>query len=104
MMKMRSTMLTRAPAAALLPRLPPSQTLMARTMPRLLSTQKQVATDFDANHNWRQQNHIWTEEEVRERMMTHNMKHEPQSLADNLLQKVVRASYHTFNFATGYDH
>merc|ERR1719389_735699 len=70
--------------------------------PRLLSTKS--TPDFDADHSWRQQNHIWSESEVVERMGTCDKKHVPQSFADTLLQKMVRVAYHTFNFMTGYDH
>jgi len=37
-------------------------------------------------------------------MLTANDKHVPQTFAESLLQKIVRIAYHTFNFATGYDH
>lgn len=37
-------------------------------------------------------------------MKTCDLKHVPQDLADNVLQKAVRAAYHGFNFMTGYDH
>lgn len=70
-------------------------------MPRMLST-KTLGTMGD--HSWRQQNHIWSEAEVQQRMTTAETKHVPQTAAEALLQKVVRAAYHTFNFATGYDH
>ena len=61
-------------------------------------------SDFSADHSWRQQNHIWTEGEVTERMKTADMKHVPQDTADSVLQKMVRVAYHTFNFMTGYNH
>ena len=50
------------------------------------------------------QNHIWTESEIQERMLTANMKHVPQNLSESVLQKAVRAAYHMFNFVTGYNH
>lgn len=37
-------------------------------------------------------------------MLTANDKHVPQTIAESFLQKIVRIAYHTFNFATGYDH
>lgn len=55
------------------------------------------------DHSWRQQNHIWTEEEIAERKLTSNLKHVPQSFGDALIQKSVRVAYHTFNFLTGYN-
>merc|ERR1719230_1902739 len=57
-----------------------------------------------ADHSWRQQNHIWTEDEVRERMQTSDLKHVPQNASDVALQKMVRVAYHAFNFMTGYNH
>ena len=57
-----------------------------------------------ADHSWRQQNHIWTEAEVADRMATYQQKHMPQDLSDTILQKMVRVAYHTFNFMTGYNH
>jgi len=74
------------------------RTLFARS--RALSVQSSV----DADHSWRQQNHIWTEEEVLDRMKTADLKHVPQNTGDVVLQKAVRAAYHTFNFMTGYNH
>jgi len=79
--------------ASKLPRLP-----LARAVPRLLSTES------TGDHSWRQQNHIWTENEVQERMKTSEMKHVPQNFADTVLQKMVRVAYHAFNFMTGYNH
>merc|ERR550514_2244423 len=73
--------------------------LLTRAAPRCLSTKA-----GDADHSWRQQNHIWTEAEVAERMKTADDKHVPQSLSETVLQKMVRVAYHTFNFATGYNH
>merc|ERR1719389_805590 len=66
-------------------------------MPRMLSTKT-------LGHSWRQQNHIWTEAEIEQRMTTADSKHVPQTAAEVVLQQVVRVAYHTFNFATGYDH
>ena len=62
-----------------------------------------VSEEF-GDHSWRQQNHIWSETEIEERMKTFDLKHVPQSLSDVVLQKAVRMAYHTFNFAPGYDH
>ena len=58
--------------------------------------------DF-GDHSWRQQNHIWDESEIAQRITTSNQKHVPQGLAENVLQKMVRVSYHGFNFFTGYE-
>ena len=56
------------------------------------------------DHSWRQQNHIWNEAEISERMATADQKHVPQGLAEHVLQKMVRVSYHAFNAITGYEH
>ena len=56
------------------------------------------------DHSWRQQNHIWSEAEIAQRMTTANQKHVPQGLAEIVLQKMVRVSYHAFNTITGYEH
>jgi len=58
----------------------------------------------EGDHAWRQQNHIWTEAEVQERMATADMKHVPQGFSELMLQKMVRVAYHGFNFVTGYNH
>ena len=56
------------------------------------------------DHSWRQQNHIWDEAEIAQRMKTADLKHMPQGLAESALQKLVRGLYHSFNWATGYEH
>merc|ERR1719240_550196 len=84
-------------------------TLLSRTplrqcaATRLLSSSAKDPQYF-GDHSWRQQNHIWTENEVQDRMKTFDMKHVPQNTADSVLQKMVRVAYHGFNFVTGYDH
>jgi hypothetical protein len=62
-----------------------------------------VSEEF-GDHSWRQQNHIWSETEIEERMKTFDLKHVPQGVADTVLQKMVRVAYHAFNFVTGYNH
>jgi len=71
---------------------------------RPVLTNARMLSKISSDHSWRQQNHIWTDEEVTERMMTANKKHVPQSFSDDVLQKMVRFAYHTFNFMTGYNH
>ena len=56
------------------------------------------------DHSWRQQNHIWSEAEIAERMATVDQKHVPQGPLEHVLQKMVRVSYHAFNAVTGYEH
>jgi len=79
--------------------MPHSTTLL----PRLMCSSG-APNNFNADHSWRQQNHIWKEAEVQERMKTADMKHVPQDMADTVLQKMVRVAYHSFNFLTGYNH
>merc|ERR1711907_728486 len=100
----RTAGLTTLPSRAA-PRL---TTLLSRAVPlhrpcmtRLLSSK---GPEYFGDHSWRQQNHIWTESEVQERMKTANMKHVPQNNGDAILQRMVRVAYHAFNFVTGYDH
>jgi hypothetical protein len=83
-----------------------SRTLLPRpaTTTALLKRSLSTSDDVGGDHSWRQQNHIWTEGEVEERMKTADMKHVPQNTADTVLQKMVRVAYHAFNFMTGYDH
>ena len=83
-----------------------SRTLLPRpaTTTALLKRSLSTRDDVGGDHSWRQQNHIWTEGEVQERMKTADMKHVPQNTADTVLQKMVRVAYHAFNFMTGYDH
>merc|ERR1719230_735791 len=57
-----------------------------------------------ADHSWRQQNHIWTEDEIHERMLTADSKHVPQSFSEMVMQRLVRVAYHSFNALTGYNH
>jgi len=81
--------------------------LMARTIAQASAVRSLSTTppgkDF-GDHSWRQQNHIWTEAEIQDRMLTADNKHQPQTFVEGVLQKIVRAAYHGFNFATGYDH
>ena len=73
----------------------------SRVPPRsLLASSRGFASSgrFDADHSWRQQNHIWSEDEITDRMLTANDKHVPQTFAESLLQKIVRIAYHTVRF------
>lgn len=73
-----------------------------RTMSALAEPGKNYSKEF-GDHSWRQQNHIWTEAEVQERMSTADIKHIPQGLSELVLQKSVRLAYHSFNALTGYN-
>jgi hypothetical protein len=54
-----------------------------------------------ADHTGRQQNHIWTMEEIKEVMST-LYRHQPQTVSDHIMNKLMYGLYHTFNFITGY--
>lgn len=53
------------------------------------------------DHTGRQQNHIWTLEELDEKM-NNLYRHKPQSFSDHVMNKLMYGLYHTFNFMTGY--
>jgi ubiquinol oxidase len=69
---------------------------------RMKSTNTNYSQDF-GDHSWRQQNHIWTDKEIGERIATADLKHVPKGLAELALQKTVRVAYHCFNAVTGYN-
>lgn len=74
---------------------------------RQLSVPSKVSPSYSeefGDHSWRQQNHIWSEAEIAQRMATADQKHVPQGVAEVVLQKMVRLSYHAFNAVTGYEH
>jgi len=54
------------------------------------------------DHTGMQQNHIWTKEELDERMST-LYRHDPKTFADRVVNKLMYGLYHSFNFVTGYD-
>lgn len=54
-----------------------------------------------ADHFGRQQNHIWTKEELQEAMTT-LYRHKPQTVSDYVMNYAMYGAYHTFNFCTGY--
>lgn len=53
------------------------------------------------DHTGRQQNHIWTKEELNEAMTT-LYRHKPTTFVDRAVQTVMYGMYHSFNFITGY--
>jgi len=57
-----------------------------------------------SDHSWRQQNHIWTSEEIHGRMETSNNLHQPVVVSDYIMKGIMNALYHSFNFITGYKH
>jgi hypothetical protein len=56
------------------------------------------------DHSWRQRNHVWTTEEVADRMKTETQKHTPVEFSDYVMKGLMSTLYHTFNFITGYKH
>eukprot|EP01035_Chromulina_nebulosa_P020592 gene20592-26700_t len=54
-----------------------------------------------ADHMGRQQNHIWSKEELEVAMST-LYRHQPKKLSDKIVNYVMYGLYHTFNFVTGY--
>lgn len=72
---------------------------------RLLSTAasgKQYTEEELADHQWRQQNHIWTKEELEIRRQSATQLHVPQTFSDQVMHTIMRSMYHSFNFITGY--
>lgn len=53
------------------------------------------------DHTGRQQNHIWTEEEL-DTAMTTLYRHQPKTFSDKVMNKVMYGLYHSFNFVTRY--
>eukprot|EP01039_Chlorochromonas_danica_P004928 gene4928-5410_t len=114
----------------LLTHLPASQQGWMMMRPRFLSTEKKNDTIADdeamevhfrasgrqhplqlkkveytsedmGDHMGRQQNHIWTKEELHEKMTT-LYRHKPETFTDHAMNKLMYGLYHTFNFITGY--
>lgn len=55
-----------------------------------------------ADHSWRQQNRIWTDDELKEKYDSKTLKHKPVTFSDHLMASVMRTMYITFNALTGY--
>lgn len=60
-----------------------------------------ASDEIIGDHTGRQQNHIWTEAELKEKMDT-LYRHKPKTVSDYLMNYVMYGLYYTFNFATGY--
>eukprot|EP01041_Mallomonas_annulata_P011015 gene11015-23011_t len=73
------------------------------------TTPKGEARDFLKNdlicgdHMGRQQNHIWSKNEVEERL-NNLYRYEPVTYSDHAMNRLMYTMYHTFNFITGYKH
>jgi hypothetical protein len=60
--------------------------------------------DYDiaiGDHTGRLQNHIWSKDEIAEKMGT-LYRHKPKTTMDHIMNKTMYGLYHTFNFITGY--
>jgi hypothetical protein len=53
------------------------------------------------DHTGLQQNHIWSKEELDEKMET-LYYHEPKTISDHICHKLMYTMYHVFNFITGF--
>lgn len=54
------------------------------------------------DHSGRQQNHIWTKEELDEALVDLH-RHKPSTVSDHVVRGIMNTAYHTFNFITGYN-
>eukprot|EP00307_Rebecca_sp_RCC1486_P012195 CAMPEP_0119410836 /NCGR_PEP_ID=MMETSP1335-20130426/3747_1 /TAXON_ID=259385 /ORGANISM="Chrysoculter rhomboideus, Strain RCC1486" /LENGTH=350 /DNA_ID=CAMNT_0007435421 /DNA_START=1 /DNA_END=1053 /DNA_ORIENTATION=+ len=53
----------------------------------------------------RQQNHIWSQDELEEKLKTYNDKHQPKTTMDHVMHTFMYYGlYHPFNLLTGYRH
>jgi hypothetical protein len=55
-----------------------------------------------ADHSWRQQNRIWTNEEIAAIMAEKDKTHTPVTLSDKIMRGIIQMLYRSFNFITGY--
>jgi hypothetical protein len=55
-----------------------------------------------ANHYWRQQNHLWNEDELVAKFATKDSLRQPQVWSDYFTRGLVRTLFNSFNFITGY--
>eukprot|EP01038_Epipyxis_sp_PR26KG_P005499 gene5499-7613_t len=56
-----------------------------------------------ADHLGRQQNHLWSKEEIQAHMGS-IYRHTPITFSDVVMNKLMYSLYHSFNFITGYTH
>mmetsp|Transcript_25458 Transcript_25458/g.37542 ORF Transcript_25458/g.37542 Transcript_25458/m.37542 type:complete len:335 (-) Transcript_25458:105-1109(-) len=70
---------------------------------------KKIASNYETDayvqgdHTGRLQNHIWTKDEL-QKAMTTLYRHNPQTISDHVMNKLMYGMYHSFNFITGYQH
>mmetsp|Transcript_19110 Transcript_19110/g.37730 ORF Transcript_19110/g.37730 Transcript_19110/m.37730 type:complete len:344 (-) Transcript_19110:265-1296(-) len=73
--------------------------------PQSLKEQKEMDPEqYDrdlADHTGRQQNHIWTKEEV-DHVRANIHKHKPVTMMDKVMNQIMYGLYHSFNWLTGY--
>ncbi len=88
------------PAAARALSLPAARALSSSpTEPARASLSETVMAD----HAWRQTNHIWTEDELAQRIASADQKFAPRTLSDRVMHFVVKQLlYRGFNLVTGY--
>mmetsp|Transcript_7660 Transcript_7660/g.28840 ORF Transcript_7660/g.28840 Transcript_7660/m.28840 type:complete len:333 (-) Transcript_7660:122-1120(-) len=55
-----------------------------------------------ADHSWRQQNHIWTDAEIKQCIASRDQHHAPVSFSDHVMKNIMGGLYHAFNFVTWY--
>lgn len=69
---------------------------------RPLTEEEKYKRDIaEGDHTGRQQNHIWTKQEIEDNM-AHLYRHQPVTFSDKLMNKLMYGLYHTFNFVTGF--
>jgi len=90
-------------AAAQQTRMPSFQTHQTQPRRDIVFAKQEFSEEDMADHSWRQHNHIWTEEEVEERIQQADKKYKPETLPDHAMYTLMRTMYHGFNLVTGYD-
>jgi hypothetical protein len=54
------------------------------------------------DHSWRQINHIWSEEDLKNQRLSAKRKHKPKTISDKIAYYFMKSLYHSFNILTGY--
>jgi hypothetical protein len=71
--------------------------------PHPLYPEGKILAERLGDHTGKQQNHIWSEEEIQEKMSA-LYHYTPKTIMDRVVHIGMRVAYHSFNFITGYDH
>lgn len=75
---------------------------LAKAMASTADAQAYETNDYlQGDHTGRQQNHIWTKEELKEKMST-LYRHKPKTFGDKIVNYTMYGMYNAFNFITGY--